>query len=289
MDEVLISAILDYLKNGMRVALCEIVNKEGSAPRDVGAKMVVGEDGRRVGTVGGGLFEAELISDAVKAISEGRSKLVKYSFTDKPVEGARETGLICGGVLWVFIDVFTPTPRAIVIGLGNVGRPLLTILKLVGFELVVLDTNRDLEVASELGVSSVFVGVVDELVSKVRELVRKRDHVFVVYGDIDADYLFVRESLKTEAEAVWLLGSKRKVYEFVKKLALEGFNLDDVARRLRAPIGLDIGADTPEEIAVSVGAELVALKRGVKAESLNIVPKIVADLLRDDAGKSFTN
>ncbi|MCX8208660.1 MAG: XdhC family protein [Sulfolobales archaeon] len=279
MDELLISAMLEYLKKGMRVALCEIVHKEGSAPRDVGARMVVGEDGRRFGTIGGGVFEAELVSDAVKAILEGRSRLVKYSFTDKPVEGAKETGLICGGVLWVFIDVFTPVPRAVVVGLGNVGRPLVSILKLLGFDVVALDTSTESErIARDAGVSSVFIGSVEELASKIGEAVRKRDYVFIVYGDIEADYVFTKESLKSGAEAVWLLGSRRKVYEFVKKLASEGFSPDDLARRLRGPIGLDIGADTPEEIAVSVGAELVALRRGAKVESLNVVPKAVADL-----------
>ncbi|MCS7099560.1 MAG: XdhC family protein, partial [Sulfolobales archaeon] len=224
-------------------------------------------------------FEAELVSDAVKAILEGRSRLVKYSFTDKPVEGAKETGLICGGVLWVFIDVFTPVPRAVVVGLGNVGRPLVSILKLLGFDVVALDTSTESErIARDAGVSSVFIGSVEELASKIGEAVRKRDYVFIVYGDIEADYVFTKESLKSGAEAVWLLGSRRKVYEFVKKLASEGFSPDDLARRLRGPIGLDIGADTPEEIAVSVGAELVALRRGAKVESLNVVPKAVADL-----------
>lgn len=278
-DDVLVSAILEYLRKGMKVALCEVVYKEGSAPRDVGAKIVVGEDGRSVGTVGGGTFEAELVLDALKVLSEGKSKLVKYSFSGRPVEGAKDTGLICGGVLWVFIDVFSPPPRALVLGLGNVGRPLTQVLKLIGFEVYALDTSKDSEeFAKRLGVSLVFVGAVEEVASKIQEVVRKGDHVFVVYGDVDADYLFVKESLKTEASVVWLLGSKRKVGEFIKKLFSEGFTPDYIVKKLRAPIGLDIGADTPEEIAVSVGAELVAMRRGVSAKSLNAVPQIAADV-----------
>lgn len=277
-DDSLVSSILEYLEKGMRAALCQVVHKEGSAPRDVGARMVVGEDGRRVGTIGGGTFEAEVVLEALKAIEEGRPRLAKYSFAGRPVEGAKDTGLICGGLLWVYIDVFTPKPRAVVIGLGNVGGPLTRVLKLLGFEIYALDTDGKSEkLAEELGVP-VFVGTVEEVASKIREAARRGDHVFVVYGVIEADYLFVRESLKTEASTVWLLGSRRKVAEFVKRLVSEGFKGEDLVKRLRAPIGLDLGADTPEEIAVSVAAELVALRRGVSVKSLNAVPQLVAEL-----------
>ncbi|MEM2006315.1 MAG: XdhC family protein [Sulfolobales archaeon] len=280
-DVVLVSTIMGYLKKGMKVALCEVVYKEGSAPRDVGAKIVVGEDGLKVGTIGGGLFESELVSDALKAIAEGRSRLVKYSFTGKAVEGAKDTGLLCGGVLWVFIDVFAPPQRALVIGLGNVGRPLSHILKLMGFEVHALDTDKETErIAGDLGLSSVFVGTIEGIASRIREITKRGDQVFVVYGDVHADYVFVKESLKTEASTIWLLGSRRKVAEFVKKLISEGFSSEDLIRRLRAPIGIDIGADTPEEVAISVAAELVALRRGANARSLNAVPQLVAELTR---------
>lgn len=279
-DEALISTIMEYLKKGMKVALCEVVHKEGSAPRDVGAKMVIGEDGLKVGTVGGGSFEAELVSDALKAIAEGKSRLVKYSFAGKPVEGAKDTGLVCGGVLWVFIDVFTPTPRALVVGLGNVGGPLSLVLRLLGFEVHALDTSREVEkLAAELGVSSIFIGAVEEVAKRIREVARKGDQVFVVYGNVSADYILVRESLKTEASTIWLLGSRRKVAEFVEKLISEGITSGDLTKRLRAPIGLDIGSDTPEEIAISIAAELIALKHGVPVKSLNAVPQLVEEVL----------
>lgn len=282
-DVILVSTIMDYLKKGMKVALCEVVHKEGSAPRDVGAKMVVGEDGFKVGTIGGGSFESELVSDSLKAIAEGKSKLVKYSFTGKPVEGAKDTGLMCGGVLWVFIDVFMPTQRALVIGLGNVGRPLSYILKLMGFEVHALDTDKEAEkIARDLGLSSIFVGAIEEIATRIRGTVGRGDHVFVVYGDVHADYVFVKESLKTEASTIWLLGSRRKVTEFVRKLILEGFSSEDIVKRLRAPIGIDIGADTPEEVAISIAAELVVLRRGANVKSLNIVPQLVAELQRSN-------
>ncbi len=277
-DDALVSTILEYLRRGMRVALCQVVFKEGSAPRDVGARMVVGEDGRSFGTIGGGAFEAGVVSDALRAIEEGRPRLVKYSFAGEPVEGARDTGLICGGLLWVYVDVFVPRPRAVVVGLGNVGKPLSHVLKLMGYEVYALDTDeRFRKVAEELGIP-VFVGTVEEVAGRIREVVKRGDHVFVVYGAVEADYLFVRESLKTEAGTVWLLGSRRKVAEFVKRLVSEGFGGEDLVRRLRAPVGIDIGADTPEEVAVSIAAELVALKRGASVKSLNAVPRLVAEL-----------
>ncbi|MCC6015273.1 MAG: XdhC family protein [Desulfurococcaceae archaeon] len=270
----------EYLSRGLRLALCTIVRKEGSAPRDVGAKILVGEDGRVFGTLGGGPFEALVVSDALKAISEGTPRLVKYSFTGSTVEGARDTGLICGGVVEVFIDVLRPPPRAILVGFGRVGRPLYSFLRTLGFDVLVFDTSGDaVRELVESGYSGVYVGPVEELVPRFREVSRSSDYVFVVYGEVEVDYTFVREALRSGVRAVWLLGSRRKVTEFVRRLLSEGLNPEEVSSRLRAPMGLDIGADTPEEVALSAAAEVVATMRGAQVRSLNIVPEVVAKLM----------
>ncbi len=264
---------------GLRLALCTVVRKEGSAPRDAGAKILVGEDGRVFGSIGGGSFEAQVVSDALKAISEGIPRLVRYSFTGGAVEGAKDTGLICGGVVEVFIDVLKPPPRAVVVGFGRVGKPLYSFLRMLGFDVVVLDTNAEaVRELVESGYSEVYVGSVDELVARFREVSRSSDYVFVVYGDVEVDYALVREALRAGVRAVWLLGSRRKVAEFVQRLLSEGFSPEEISSKLRAPMGLDIGADTPEEVALSAVAEAVAAMRKAQVRSLNIVPEVVAKL-----------
>jgi len=269
----------EYLSKGLRLALCIIVRKEGSAPRDVGAKILVAENGRVFGTLGGGPFEAQVVSDALKAISEGAPRLVRYSFTGGAVEGAKDTGLICGGVVEVFIDVLKPPPRAVVVGFGRVGRPLYSLLRMLGFDVVVLDTSKEaVKELVESGYGGVYVGSVDELVARFREISRSSDYVFVVYGDVEVDYAFVREALRAGVRTVWLLGSRRKVAEFVRRLLSEGFSPGEVSSRLRAPMGLDIGADTPEEVALSAVAEAVAVMRRAQVRPLNIVPEVVARL-----------
>lgn len=245
----------------------------------MGAKILVGEDGRVFGTLGGGLFEAQVVSDALKAISEGVPRLVRYSFTGRAVEGARDTGLICGGTVEVFIDVLKPPPRAIVVGFGRVGKPLFSFLRILGFEVVVLDTSEEaVRELVESGYRGVYVGSVDDLTAKFREVSKSSDYVFVVYGDVEVDYTFVREALRAGVRSVWLLGSRRKVAEFVQRLLSEGLNPEEVSSRLRAPMGLDIGADTPEEVALSAVAEAVATMRKAQVRPLNIVPEVVAKL-----------
>jgi len=269
----------EYLGRSLRLALCTIVRKEGSAPRDVGAKVLVGEDGKVFGTLGGGSFEAQVVSDALRAISEGVPRLVKYSFTGVAVEEAKDTGLICGGVVEVFIDVLKPPPRAIVVGFGRVGKPLYSFLRMLGFDVVVLDTSAEaVRELAESGYSGVYVGSVDELVARFREVSRSSDYVFVVYGDVEVDYAFVREALRAGVRTVWLLGSRRKVAEFVRRLLSEGFSPEEVSSKLRAPMGLDIGADTPEEVALSAVAEAVATIRKARVRPLNIVPEVVVKL-----------
>ena len=269
----------EYLGRSLRLALCTIVRKEGSAPRDVGAKVLVGEDGKVFGTLGGGSFEAQVVSDALRAISEGVPRLVKYSFTGVAVEEAKDTGLVCGGVVEVFIDVLKPPPRAIVVGFGRVGKPLYSFLRMLGFDVVVLDTSAEaVRELAESGYSGVYVGSVDELVARFREVSRSSDYVFVVYGDVEVDYAFVREALRAGVRTVWLLGSRRKVAEFVRRLLSEGFSPEEVSSKLRAPMGLDIGADTPEEVALSAVAEAVATIRKARVRPLNIVPEVVVKL-----------
>lgn len=273
-NEFLFKKLVEFLEERKKVALITIVDKQGSAPRDVGTKMLVTEDGEVVGTIGGGKFEKMLIDEALKCINEDKSKIIRFSFTGKEVEKAIDTGLICGGILTVFVDVIKPQERVILFGVGKVGKPLAYILNFMGFKVIVTDPNPDL-VSKDVYpfAEDLISGKPEEITKKLMNRITKKDILLVTHGDISIDYMAVKSFLG-KTMFVGLLGSKRKIAEFVRKLKSEGVNVELIKKYLRGPIGLDIGAQTPEEIAISVAAEILAFLRKAKPKSLNIVPQL---------------
>ncbi len=268
------------LKKGLPIAIATIVKKEGSGPRDVGSKILVTADGKVFGTLGGGSFERNLVSECLKAIAEGRPKTLKYSFTGRPVEGAIDTGLICGGVLEVFVDVLKPRQRIIVFGSGRVGKPLSDILNFLGFKVVIMDPNAEL-LREELYpyAEARILTPVDEIETKVKEVVKEGDIVLVTHGEVEIDYRVVKSALQMNPRYVGLLGSKRKVTEFVKRLLSEGIPENVIKSKFRGPIGIDIPADTPEEISIAVAAEILSLLKGsTNVKTLNIVTEVLSRL-----------
>ena len=281
--EKLLSEALQKLESGQSVAIATIVRKEGSGPRDVGAKIVVAEDGSVYGTLGGGFFEQHVIKTAMKALKEGKPVIQKYSFVGKPVKGAIDTGLICGGVLEVYVDVLKPSPRTIVFGVGRVGKPLADLLNFIGTRVYVADTSRDL-VTEELFpyAEGRLYGSIDEVVNKlVSEVIKEGDIVFVTHGDPENDYAVTKAALTKPVRYVGLLGSRRKVAEFVKRLLKDGIRPEDILSKLRAPVGADIPAETPQEISVSIVAEFLSLIKGQEVKSLNTVPELLKNFLKE--------
>ena len=278
-DEEFVNIAKEKLSKGLKVAAAVVVKKEGSGPRDVGSKILVCENGEVHGTLGGGFFERHVVEEALKAINEGKPRIVRYSFTGHPIEGAVDTGLICGGILEVFIDVYKPTQRVLIFGTGRVGKPLGDLLNFLGFKIVVVDPNPEL-VSDELYPYAIVRAhiPVEQIKEKLPELVSEGDIAFITHGVVEIDYEALKTLLKTNVKLVGLLGSKRKVTEFVKKLLQEGVDKEIIRSKLRAPIGADIPADTPEEIAVSIAAELITLLKGGHVKSLNIVENILNQL-----------
>ncbi|MEM1687298.1 MAG: XdhC family protein [Zestosphaera sp.] len=278
-DEEFIHLAKEKLSKGLKVAAVVVVKKEGSGPRDVGSKMLVSEGGEVYGTLGGGFFERHVVEEALKALAEGKPRVVKYSFTGRPVEGAVDTGLICGGVLEVFIDVLKPTQRVIIFGTGRVGKPLGDLLSFLGFKIVVADPNPDLVSNDLYPYAAVRAHIpVEQIEERLPELVLEGDIAFITHGVVEVDYKALKTLLKTNVKLVGLLGSKRKVAEFVKRLLQEGIDKEVIKKKFRAPIGADIPADTPEEIAVSIATELITLLKGGHIKSLNIVEELLNQL-----------
>ena len=279
--ERLLEEATRMLKEGKRIALVTIVRKEGSGPRSTGSKIIVGEDGEIYGTLGGGFFEQHVVKEALKAIAENKPKTVKYSFVGRPVEGAVDTGLICGGVVEVFIDVMKPSPRAIVFGVGRVGKPLADLLNFIGVRVVVADLSEELVSREAFPYAERRVwGSLDEVVTEIHKILSEGDVVFVTHGDPETDYRIVKETLNPKVLYVGLLGSKRKVTEFVKRLVGEGVDKSLIRDKLRGPVGADIPAETPEEISVSIVAELMAVLKSREVKTLSIIDDVLQKIIK---------
>lgn len=259
-DMELLENAVKFLKEGKRLVLCTIIEKQGSGPRDVGGKMVISEDGETFGTIGGGNLERALIDESLKALKEGKSRRVVFSLnTGKAQKEVVETGLICGGEITIFLDVVEPKPRLIIIGAGHVALPLAKIAKILGFSITVVDDNVELANRERFPMADEIVtGSFNEILNRIS--VGTCDFVIIAHGEPEHDYLALNQIIKKAPVYVGLLGSKNKAATLTKRLKDAGIS-DEELKSLHAPVGLDIGAQTPEEIAVSILAEIISSKR----------------------------
>ena len=262
MNQEVFSALSEALGQGEEVALVTIVSSTGSTPQRVGAKMLVYSDGRTVGTIGGGCYENEAFWKAREAIKSRKPMNVKFELTD---DIAEETGLICGGQMEVFIEPVEPAPDVYIFGAGHVGYFLGRMAYDTGFRVHVIDDREKFASTERFG-EGIDV-IVDDIPTwlETHTLPPTAYAVVVTRGhkhDIDALRALTRSPLRY----VGLIGSRAKVKRIFDALREEG-TTPDALKPVHAPIGLDIGAITPQEIAVSILAELIAVKHGKIAES----------------------
>jgi len=249
-------AIAQLLKEGRRGALITIVETIGSTPRKAGAKMLVTEDGKLVGTVGGGCVEADLVGFAKQVMRAGRPELHEIDLTAKSRD---ENDMLCGGKMKAFIEPIVAAEKLIIFGGGHISRALHELAAKVDFRIVVTDdrpqfANRErfpfaAEVLAEPFESQFEKLQIDASTSIV---IATRGHAY--------DELCMEKSLRTPARFIAMVGSRTKVAVFKANLRKKGFTDEELARVI-CPAGLDIGAETPEEIAVSIVAQLIAMRR----------------------------
>lgn len=241
---------------GQKCALATIVQTNGSIPSYLSAKLLVREDGSLAGTIGGGCVEAEVWNAAREAMQDGKSRRLSFSLGE---EAAYDNGLICGGQLEVFIEPVEPQPRAVIFGAGHISKSLAAVASLCGFHTTVVDdresfANRERFPAAD----EVLAGPYEEIVPRLE--IRSNAYVIIVTRGHRDDMRVLRLLADSPARYVAMIGSKRKVIAVLKELEKEGIPASRFAR-LHAPMGLEIGAVTPEEIAVSVAAEMIAVRR----------------------------
>jgi len=260
-QEAVFSAVLRALEQGEAAALVTIVAARGSTPQRVGARMLVYADGQTVGTIGGGCYENDAAGKARGIIRTRKAQVVRYELND---EVAEEQGLICGGQMDVFIEPLDPSPHLYVVGAGHVSQHVAAIAHDVGFKVHVVDDR------SKFANAARFPDADDVIVEPIPEWLAGADlspaaYIVVVTRGHRHDFEALRALAGRTFRYVGMIGSRAKVTRIRTALEEAGMDRDWLAA-VRAPIGLRIGAVTPEEIAVSIVAELVAVRRGAIAE-----------------------
>ena len=264
----LLSQLADAVDGGVAVASATVVDTSRSVPRRAGAKMLVYRDGAISGTVGGGEMEARVVAEAIAALADGRCRLLSYRLVD-PVRG--DPG-VCGGDVQIFVEPHMPKPTVIVMGYGHVGRAVAQLAGWLGFRVVASDDRAGMEDDAAGGedleglAGQPGSGAPDELViGSVDDLLAGRaldadTSVVLVTRNVDVDAAALPALLATAAGYVGVMGSERRWATTRARLEAEG--VDPTALdRVQAPIGIEVGAETPEEIALSIMAEVVAHRR----------------------------
>jgi xanthine dehydrogenase accessory factor len=257
------AAALQAELEGEPAALVTVVSTEGSTPQKAGAKMVVYADGRLVGTIGGGCVEAEMTWRARQVIDGRRAQLASYDLTP---DQAGEDGLVCGGRMEVFIEPIESTPTLCLFGAGHVAQPLARMAKAAGFRVEVADDR--VKFANPDRFPEADLVLVEEFTTAAQKMTLGRNTYAVVVtrghgGDTEALASVVGKGLRF----VGLLGSRPKLVHVVTALEERGVPPAALAE-IRCPLGVEVGAVTPEEIAVSILAEMIAVRRGIEPAAI---------------------
>ncbi|MDA8432320.1 MAG: XdhC/CoxI family protein [Nitrospiraceae bacterium] len=240
-------------KEGRASALATIVQCIGSSPQKEGAKMLVRDDGSIAGTLGGGCLEAEVIQASVMTIRDGTPRTFPFELTE------RRGGLVCGGKVLVYIEPVIPEPRLIILGAGHVGRALAGIAKFAAFRTTVADDRG--EFANKENVpeaDEIIVHEFGEMFSRI--FADENAYIVIATRGHNHDLDALKAALGTKAKYIGLLGSRRKRALLFKTLREAGYSEEDIGRVV-TPVGLPIGSVTPEEIAISIMAQIIQKRR----------------------------
>ena len=248
--------IVRLQREGRRCAVATIVNVRGSIPSFRSAKMLVRDDGSIAGTIGGGCVEAEVWQAAREVISGEKPRTLTFDLNQNP---KYDTGLVCGGTLEIFIEPVLPSPLLYIFGAGHVAIELFKAARNAGFDCIVTDDREAYANAERFpGALKIIAKDFDEALAELTP--SESSYMVIVTRGHRDDMRVLRWAVQTQARYVGMVGSKRKVITVFRELTREGLN-PELFDRVHSPAGLDIGAVTPEEIAVSIVAELIAMRR----------------------------
>jgi xanthine dehydrogenase accessory factor len=237
-------------------ALCTIIHSRGSTPRHTGSKMLVYPDGSIAGTVGGGEVEQRVITAALQAIRDGQSRVLEYSMADP---GRGDPG-ICGGQLEVYVEPIIPRPTLVVVGAGHVGKAVAHLAHWLGFRVVVVDDRSEFCTPQAVPEADLYLPVLMAELPQRMEITPWTYLVLTTRG-MNVDVEGLPALLGTPAAYIGVIGSQRRWTTASRQMRERGV-ASELLERVHSPIGLELNAETPEEIAVSIMAEIIMLRQG---------------------------
>lgn len=277
MDAIL-QAASEIEKKNESAVLCTVIRSEGSTPRHVGSKMLVYPDGRFLGSVGGGDLEHRVLDEAWIALVEGQPRLLHYNLAD-PSRG--DPG-VCGGQVEVFVEPLLPAPTVVVIGGGHVGKAVAHLAKWLGFHVAVSDDRPEYCTKEAIPDADAFYACpMQELPAQLK--INARTFLVLTTRGSSVDVLGLPSLLDTPAAYIGIIGSKRRWATTVKELEDQGISKQKLAR-VHSPMGLELQAETPEEIAVSIMAEVLLTRDRGTGKRMSVH----GDAAQEDSGARGT-
>jgi xanthine dehydrogenase accessory factor len=256
MQPTIYEQIAQIQKHGESAALCTITSAQGSTPRHIGSKMLVFENGSFTGTIGGGEMEHRVLDEAMIAMAEGKPALLKYNMTDP----ARGDPGVCGGQVEIFVEPIRPPEKVIVVGGGHVGKAVAHLAKWLGFHVAVSDDRVEFCTPEMNPDADEFFPVpMQELPKRIN--INRQTYLILTTRGSSVDVLGLPALLAGKAGYIGVIGSRRRWATTVKGLKEHGVSEEQIAR-IHSPMGLELNAETPEEIAVSILAEMIMLRQG---------------------------
>lgn len=247
--------------------LCTIVRNQGSTPRRASSKMVVFPDGKTVGTVGGGEVELRVKREALAALEKGQPIYLEYNMAD-PSRG--DPG-VCGGRMEVYVEPILPKPTLVVIGAGHVGKALVHLAHWLGFWVAVSDDRPEFcNPESVPGADAYYPVAMQELSASLA--ITPWTYMVLTTRGVDIDVAGLPALLKSEAAYIGVIGSRRRWATTWKQLVENG-EKEEKLKRVHSPVGLELNAETPEEIAVSIMAEIIMQRNGGDGREMKLKDK----------------
>jgi xanthine dehydrogenase accessory factor len=249
-------ALLEAQENGETVLLATVVKARGSVPRHNGSKMVVYEDGRQLGTIGGGEMEARVLQSAAEVLESGKPRTIPYSLID-PKRG--DPG-VCGGEMEIFMEPYFPPATLFVIGCGHVGQAIAGLAHWLGYRVAVTDDRRELASPEFIPDADIYLPVsMPEALQQFK--ITRNTFIVAVTRNVIVDLEVLPLLIDSPAPYIGVMGSRRR-WEHTKELLRERGVAEADLARFHSPLGLELQAETPREIAISVMAEIIMLRRG---------------------------
>ncbi len=270
MDLILRKA-LAAARKGTGYAFATVIDSTPKGtPRKAGAKMLVLRDGTTVGTIGGGRNEQDVIRTCLEAVADGCPRIKVYNYF------GREGQSVCGGRIKVFIEPYPPPDRLIICGAGHIALPLSLAARMVGLRVLIVDDRKTLANKKRFPhVQQILIGPHAEVLDGIS--IEANDFIMIVTQGNEHDYACLRAVVRSRARYIGVIASRAKRIKFLKALSREGVS-GAKTTRVRMPAGIDIGAQTPEEIAISIIAEIISVRNAAWLRSAKFRAKEAQNL-----------